>query len=83
MNRITRTVVIALAAVALAGAGAGAAAADTNKNNQNSLLVGDLVYVLSPGTRPAGNLQTNGQNMKKINTSDNSVIDYISADTDL
>jgi hypothetical protein len=71
---------IALAAVALAGAGAGAAAADTNKSSQKSLLVGDLVYVLSPGAKPAGNLQTNGQNLKKINTSDNSVIDYFGLD---
>jgi hypothetical protein len=80
MKRITRTVVIALAAAALAGIGAGTATADTNKNNQKSLLVGDVLYVLSPGTKGATNLQTNGQNMKKINTSNNSVIDYFSID---
>lgn len=80
MKKITRTVVIALAALAFAGAGAGAASADTNKNNQQSTIVGPLATVLSPAAQSGGNLQTNGQNMKKFNTSNNSVIDYISAD---
>jgi hypothetical protein len=83
MTKISRSIIVALTAAGIALTGISAASADTNKSDQKSTISGPVANLMSPGTGPRDSRQANGQTMTKTNTSNFSIIDYISAKADV